>query len=161
MIYLEKLCTRLLYRADNHCLPSYGWNIVATFLHEIDPWETTNRNAQSTRQSDIMSTEMKLVYCLTRKTLKYNILFQNICIFLQKETSYCKSSFVLCPQWPKHCIFGDHMYLKTAEGSDSMYSFFFMLENMWYHYFNWSGLNSQDIADFVPIVSPQEPKLNW
>ena len=45
--------------------------------------------------------------------------------------------------------------------SDSMYSFYFMLENIWHHHFTWSGPNSQEIVNFVPIVGPQGPKLNW
>ena len=42
-----------------------------------------------------------------------------------------------------------------------MYSFYFMLENIWYHHFTWSGPNSQEILNFVPIVGPQGPELNW
>ena len=50
---------------------------------------------------------------------------------------------------------------KMPESSDSMYSYFFMLENMWYHYFTWSALNSQDNVNFVAIGSSWGPKLNW
>ena len=45
--------------------------------------------------------------------------------------------------------------------SDSMYSFYFMLENIWHHHFTWSGPNSQKIVNFVPIVGPRGPELNW
>ena len=54
------------------------------------------------------------MYCLTRKTLECNSLVQKICMFLQKETSYGKSSFALGPQGPKHYIFCDHFCLKNA-----------------------------------------------
>ena len=57
---------------------------------------------------------MKLLYCLTRKSLKCNSLVQRICMFLQKETSYCKSNFALGLQGPKHYIIGDHFYLKNS-----------------------------------------------
>ena len=32
-----------------------------------------------------------------------------------------------------------------------MYSSIFILENIWYHNFTWSGQNSQEIVNFVPI----------
>ena len=54
------------------------------------------------------------MHCLTRKTLKCNSLVQKISMFLQKETSHCKSSLALGPQGSKHYIFGDHFYLKNA-----------------------------------------------
>ena len=34
-------------------LPSYAWNIFATFLHQMGPREPTKENAQLTRQNDI------------------------------------------------------------------------------------------------------------
>ena len=85
-------------------------------MHEMGPREPTTGNTQLTRQNDILFTEMELVYCLTRKTLKCNSLVQKICMFLQKETSYCKSSFALSPgPWgPKHYIFGDRFYFENA-----------------------------------------------
>ena len=42
-----------------------------------------------------------------------------------------------------------------------MYYSYFMLENIWHHHFTWSGPNSQEIVNFVPIVGPQGPKVNW
>ena len=45
--------------------------------------------------------------------------------------------------------------------SDSIYSTYFMLENIWHHHFTWSGLNSQEIVNFVPILGPPGPELNW
>ena len=61
-----------------------------------------------------LSHKSKLVYCLTRKTLRCNGLVHKICMFLQKETSHCKSSLALGPQRPKHYIFGNHFYSKNA-----------------------------------------------
>ena len=40
---------------------------------------------------------------------------------------------------------------KIPECSDSMNSSILMPENIWYHYFTWSGLNSQEILNFVLI----------
>ena len=41
-----------------------------------------------------------------------------------------------------------------------MYFSIFMLENMYYHNFTWIGPNSQETANFAPIIGPQGPKLN-
>ena len=48
-----------------------------------------------------------------------------------------------------------------SENSDSMYSFSFVLESMWHHHFTWSGPNSEEIVNFIPIVGPQGRELNW
>ena len=55
------------------------------------------------------------------------------------------------PRWPKHYIFGDQFYSKNARKLDSMYSSVFMLENIWYYNFTWSGQTLQEIVNFVPI----------
>ena len=44
--------------------------------------------------------------------------------------------------------------------SDSLYSSYFMSENIWHH-FTWSGPNSQEIVNFIPTVGPWGPELNW
>ena len=67
------------------------------------------------RQNNFSFTLIKLVYCLTRKTRKYNSLVQKICLFRQKESSHCKNSLVFGPQGPKQYIFGDHFYSKNAK----------------------------------------------
>ena len=36
-----------------------------------------------------------------------------------------------------------------------------MLENIWHHHFARNGPNSQEIVNFIPVVSPQGPELNW
>ena len=50
---------------------------------------------------------------------------------------------------------------KMPRSSDSLYSSYFMLENIQHHYFTWSGPNSQEIVNFVPIVGSWGPELNW
>ena len=54
------------------------------------------------------------MYCLTWKTLKCNSLVQKIWMFLQKETSDCKTSLVLGPQGPNQYIFADYFYSNNA-----------------------------------------------
>ena len=100
------------------------------------------------------------MYCLTRKTLNCNILVQKMCFFPQKETSHCKTSLALSPQEPKQYIFGDHFYSKMPRSSDSIYSSYFMLENIWHHHFTWSRSNSRELVNLVPIAGPRGPELN-
>ena len=57
---------------------------------------------------------MKLIYYLTRKTLKSDSLIQDICMFLQKETSHCRDNSVI--------LFATSFIQKMAESLDSMYS---------------------------------------
>ena len=80
----------------------------------MGPRGLTKGHTQLTRQNDFSFTQIKLVHCLTGKTLRCNSLVQKICTFLQKETSHRKNSLALGPQGPKHYIFGDHFYLKNA-----------------------------------------------
>ena len=78
------------------------------------PRELTKGNTQLTRQNDFSFTSIKLVYSLTRKTLGCNSLVLKICMFLQKETSHCKSSLALGPQGPKRYILGNRFYSKNT-----------------------------------------------
>ena len=55
------------------------------------------------------------MYCLTRKALKCNNLVPKVCVFLQKETSYCKKSLAMGPKGAKQYIFGDQFYSKNAK----------------------------------------------
>ena len=80
----------------------------------MGPRGLTKRNTQLTRQNNFSFTKIKLVYCLTMKTLRCNSLVQKIYMFLQKKRSHCKNSLALGPQEPKHYIFGDHFYSKNA-----------------------------------------------
>ena len=82
-------------------------------------------------------------------------------MFLQKETSHYKNSLALDPQGPKQYIFSDQFYSKNAKKLRFHYSFDFMLENMWHHHFTRSEPNSQEIVNFVLIVGPRGPELNW
>ena len=101
------------------------------------------------------------MYCLTRKTLECNSLVQKMCLFLRKETLHCKSNLALGSRGPKQYIFGDHFYLKNAKNLRFPDYFYFMLENIWHHHFTWSVTNSQEIVNFVSIVGPRGPELNW
>ena len=80
----------------------------------MDPRGLTKGNTQLTREKDFSFTQIKLVYCLTRKTLRCNSSVQKVCMFPQKETPRCKNSLALGLQGPKHYIFGDHFYSKNA-----------------------------------------------
>ena len=81
----------------------------------MGPRKLTKGNTQLTRQNDFSFTQIKLVYCLSRKTLKCDSLVKKNCMLLQKGTSHCKNSLALGPQGPKHYIFGDHFYSKNAK----------------------------------------------
>ena len=50
---------------------------------------------------------------------------------------------------------------KMPKSSDSMHSSYFMLENIWHHHFTWSGPNSQEIVNLVPVVGSRGPQLDW
>ena len=81
-------------------------------------------------------------------------------MFLQRKTSHCRDGPALGPKGPKHYIFGNQFNSKNAQ---IPYIFFIsMLENIWYHnYHNYqSGLNSQEIVIFVPILGIWGLKLN-
>ena len=62
---------------------------------------------------------------------------------------------------PSTIILATTFTRKMPKRSDSMYSSFFMLENIWYHHFGWSGPNPQKVVNFVPIVCPRGPEQNW
>ena len=49
---------------------------------------------------------------------------------------------------------------KKVESSDTMFFSIFMLENIWYHNFTWSELNSLEIVIFVPIMDPRRLELS-
>ena len=73
-----------------------------------------------------------LQYYLTRKTLKSNSLVQNICKFLQKETSHC--SLTMDPSGNRSIIFLTTRFIrKITESSDikypSIYNFTFFGSN--------------------------------
>ena len=99
------------------------------------------------------------MHCLTRKTLKYNSLVQKICLFLQKETSHCKSSLAWGPQGPKQYIFSENFYSKNAK---KFRFHVFLLFHVRKHmtssfYLKWTEFT----RNFVSIVGPRGPELNW
>ena len=96
----------------------------------MGPQGPTIGNSQLIRQNDFSFTQIKLVYCLTRKTLKYNTLVQKICFFLQNEISHWKNNLALGPQGPKQHIFEDHFYSKNAR---KLRFHVFLLFHVWKH----------------------------
>ena len=91
----------------------------------MGPQGPTNGNAQLTRQNDLFLTLFKLVYCLTRESLKCNTLVQKICMFLQKETSHCRRARRWVPRDPSTIFLMITFTRKMVESSNSMYSSFF------------------------------------
>ena len=63
------------------------------------------------------------------------------------------------PRGPKHYIFGDHFYSKNAR--KLRFHVFLHFDAGKNYNFTWSGLNSQETVNFVPIVGPRGPELNW
>ena len=103
---------------------------------------------------------MELVYCLIRKIFKCNSLVQKICVSLKRDI-ILQSSFALGPQGPKHNICGDHFYLKNAGKLRFLVFLLFHARKHMISSFFLKWTNSQDIVNFVPIVCPQGPELNW
>ena len=101
------------------------------------------------------------MYCLTRKTHRCNSLVQKMCMFLQKETSHCKSSLALGPQRPKHYIFADHFYLKKAKRP--RFHVFLLFDARKYmissFYLKWTEFTRNSF--FLPIMGPRGPELTW
>ena len=101
----------------------------------------------------------------------WNILIQTIhttCYFKHLLNLLKVASFeltLICINWfpgdPRTIFLVTSFTRKMPESSDSMYSSIFMLENIWYHHFTWSGPNSQEIVNFIPNMGPGGTKLNW
>ena len=72
-----------------------------------------------------------------------------------------QKQLVLDPKDPSSIFLATTFTWIIPGSSDSMYFSYFMLENIWYHDFAWNGPSSQEIVNSVPIVGPQEVKLNW
>ena len=64
---------------------------------------------------------------------------------------------LLCIKWvprdPSSIFFATSYTQKMPEISDSMYSSFFMLENIRHYHFTWNGLNSQESVNFLRFSS--------
>ena len=74
---------------------------------------------------------MKLVHCLTRKTLKYKNLVQKVCMFLQKEASrhhIAKIAQRSVPRDPSSIFLASTFTRNMLESSYSMYFFLFILK---------------------------------
>ena len=134
------------------------WNIFAIFLNEMGLQESTKGNAQLTRENDIFHINQTSV--LFNRDSTYSLVRKCICFF-KKRHHTAKAVLHWVPRDPNTIFLVSTFTLKVPESSDSTYFSFFLLENIWYHHFTWSGLNSKDIVSFVPIMSPEGPKLNW
>ena len=96
--------------------------------------------------------------CLTRKILKCNNL---VVYFFKKRHHIAKTGWRWIPRDPSSIFLATTFTRKMSGSSHSMYSSYFMLENTGHHPFTWSGPNSQEIVNFVPILGPRGPELNW
>ena len=81
--------------------------------------------------------------------------------FSSKRDIIAKTAWCRAPSDPSSIFLAMTFTGIMPGSSDFMYSSYFMLENIWHHHFTWSGPNSQEIVDFVPIVGPRGPELNW
>ena len=108
--------------------------------------------------------QIALKIAIFMKTLRFfNPISMNFFATLLHENLYVSSKRDITSQKQ----FGDTIILETMffqkmpENSNSMNSYFFMLGNIWYHHFTWSGPSSHQVVNFVPIVGPWGPELNW
>ena len=85
------------------------------------------------------------VYLKRTDNFALNCFFKKISIYL--ALIYIK----WVPEDPSTTFLVTSSTRKMPECSDSMNSSIFMPENIWYHHFTWSGLNSQEILNFVLI----------
>ena len=114
-----------------------------------------------TRQNDISFTLFKLVYCLARDSLSVTVWFRKLVCFFKKRHHTAKTGWRWVPRDPSTIFLATTFTWKMPESSNSMYSSFFMLENIRYHHFTWSRPNSQEIVSFFPFVGRRGPELNW
>ena len=77
----------------------------STLWHEMVPLGPTKGKPKLIRKND---------FSLTTKTLKFSSLIQNICMFLQKETSHWRIRLSLHFICTKHYVFGNQFYSKNA-----------------------------------------------
>ena len=112
-------------------------------------------NAQLTRQIDISFTLFKLVYCLARESLKCKVWFRKFVCFFKKRHHTAKTAWRWVPRNPSTIFLATTFTRKMPESSNFMYFSFFVLENIWYHHFTWSGPISQEIVSFFPFVGPR------
>ena len=83
-----------------------------------------------------------------------------ICFF-KKRHHITKAASCWVPSDPSSIFLETNFIRIMPWSSDSMYSSYFMLENISHHHFTWRGPNSQEIVNFVTIVGPWGPELNW
>ena len=87
---------------------------------------------------------------------------ENVQLIRQDDVSHCKNSLALGPQGPKQYIFGNYFYSKIDK---KLRFHVFLLFRIRKHmtssfYLKWTEF-TQKIVNFVLIVGPREPELNW
>ena len=102
-------------------------------------------------------------YCTVKQGKHWHLTvwFRRFVFFFKKRHHIAKTAWRWVPRVRSSIFLATTFTRKMLESSDSMYSSFFMLENIWRHHFTWSGPNSQEIVNFVPIVGLRRPKLKW
>ena len=139
------------------------------------PQGPTKGNAQLIRQNDFSFTTCVLLN--KKNTYVWQFGPKHLFVSSQKETPYCKNSLALSPQEPKQYIFGNRFYLENTKKLrfhvfllfhvllyDIMWHYYMTLyftSIIWHHHFTWSGQNSQEIVNFLPIVGPRGSELKW
>ena len=101
------------------------------------------------------------MYCLAKESLKCKVWFRKFVCFFKKRHHAAKTTWSFVPRDPSTIFLATTFTRKMPESSNSMYSSFFMPENVWYHQFTWSGPNSQEIVSFSSFMGPRGPELNW
>ena len=98
-----------------------------------------------------------------RATLSVTVWFRKFVYFFKKRHHIAKTAWRWVPRDPSSIflLIATTFTRKMPRSSDSIYSSYFMLENIWHHHFTWSWPNSQEIVNFVPIVGPRGHELNW
>ena len=127
----------------------------------MGPQGTTKGNAQLSTQNDFSFTQTKLVWYLIKKHLRVTIWFRKFVCFFKKRHHIATIAWCWIPRDASSIFLATIFTRKVPRSSDSMYSFYFLLENIWHPYFTWSRPNSQEIMNFAPIVGSRGPELNW
>ena len=96
----------------------------------------------------------KLNYCVI-------VWFRKFICFFKKWHHIAKTAWCWVPRDPRSIFLATTFAGIISRSSDSMYFSYFMLENIWQDHLPEVDENSQEIVNFVPIVGPLVPELNW
>ena len=95
------------------------------------------------------------MHCLTSKTLKCNSFILKICMFLQKDTSHCKSSLALGLQGLRQDIFCDHIYsINVRKLRFHVFLLFHVRKHMAPFYLKWTEFTT-DCEFYSNFGSPE------